>query len=352
MKHQNNENHKCESKVLFILKKRKIYENTPVVKTIHSGLYNSANFVNKMLNEYGVDSTLVQVVDNNDIDREVNKYNPTDVIIEALWVVPEKFDVLHKLHPKVNWIIRLHSEMPFISNEGIAIEWLFEYDKMGERNNLVIAANTQKMFHDLKSVGIKNIILLPNYYPVGHNKLVPHDHTPHINIGCFGAIRPMKNQLIQAVAAIDFGNQLNKTVHFHINADRIEKGETALKNIRALFDNQKRHKLIEHPWYDHIEFVHLIRKMDVGLQVSFNETFNIVGADFAANNVPLVGSKEISWLSCFYKAYPTDSKDIVEKLKFAYKNRNLNLQWLNKIGLRATSRKARKIWLKAFKRRK
>jgi hypothetical protein len=336
-------------KILFVLKKRRLY-NMPTAKTLHSGLFNSATFVNEMLNRNGIESNLVQVDDNNCIDREVSKYKPTHVIIEALWVIPEKFDTLHKLHPKVNWIIRLHSEMPFIANEGMAMEWIFIYDKMGKRNKIHIAPNTEKMYGDLKKAGVRNMIFLPNYYPVvGADKNI-FKNKDHVDIGCFGAIRPMKNQLIQAVAAIDFGNKITKPVHFHINSERIEKGDSALRNIRALFENQEVHTLVEHPWYSHEDFNDVIRKMDIGLQVSLNETFNIVAADFVSNNIPIVGSNEINWLSCFYKANQTSSDDIVKKMKFAYRFRRFNFQKLNKLGLIMTGEVATKAWVKYFKK--
>lgn len=338
-----------KAKILFILKKRRLYD-MPSHKTLHSGLFNSASFVNDMLNRNGIKSHLIQVDDNNCIDREVTKYNPTHVVIEALWVVPDKFEVLHKLHPKVNWIIRLHSEIPFIANEGMAIDWLFKYNELRKKCKLIIAPNTKKMFDDLSSVGIKDMVLLPNYYPITetyeHKK---HKDKDYINIGCFGAIRPMKNQLIQAVAAIEFGNQIGKPIHFHINSERIEKGDSALRNIRALFENQSIHKLVEHPWYSHHDFSRLILKMDLGLQVSLNETFNIVAADFVSKNVPLIGSEEINWLNCLYKANATSSKDIVKKLKIGYKLRKLNIQKLNKLGLIQVSSFSKKTWVGYFK---
>jgi hypothetical protein len=335
-------------KILFILKKKKLYDQESC-KTIHSGLFNSATFVNKMLNENGFESHLVQVIDNNCIDREITKYKPTDVIIEALWVVPEKFEVLHKLHPKVNWIVRLHSEMPFISNEGNAIDWIFRYSNISKECNIKIAPNTEKMYNDLKSIGVENLIYLPNYYPVIKNKNHHHYHRKYINVGCFGAIRPMKNQLIQAVAAIEFGNQIGKPIHFHVNTERIEKGENAIKNLRALFANQKEHKLIEHPWYQHSDFIDLISRMDLGLQLSFNETFNIVAADFVSQNIPIVGSDEINWLNCIYKAVATNTRDIVKKMKIAYKFKKINLQRLNKCNLINLGKESQNIWCKYFK---
>ena len=55
----------------------------------------------------------------------------THAIVEALWVVPEKFDVLTKLHPRVQWIVRTHSQAPFLASEGIATAWIAGYLKRG-----------------------------------------------------------------------------------------------------------------------------------------------------------------------------------------------------------------------------
>jgi hypothetical protein len=113
-------------KILFILKQRNIYSDGGYTN-VDSGLQNSARFVNDMLVKNKVNSTLVQVVDNNEIDKYCTIHKPDVVIIEAIWVVPSKFEVLKKLHPNITWIIRLHSELPFLANEGVAMEWLKEY---------------------------------------------------------------------------------------------------------------------------------------------------------------------------------------------------------------------------------
>ena len=57
--------------------------------------------------------------------------------------------------------------------------------------------------------------------------------------------------------------------------------------------------------------------MDLGMQVSLTETFNIVAADFVMNNVALVGSAEIPWLPKSFAANPSSVIDIVTKMKEA-----------------------------------
>ena len=83
-----------KTKILFILKRREDFDPTKHTKEgMQTGLFNSATFVKDMLNESGIESKLFIARDNNDIDREVTAFRPTHVIIEALWVVPQKFDI-------------------------------------------------------------------------------------------------------------------------------------------------------------------------------------------------------------------------------------------------------------------
>lgn len=330
-------------KILFILKKKQ--SSHPGLKTISSGLFNSASFVNQMLVKNGFDSHIVEVKDNNDIDREVTKHKANIVIIEALWVVPSKFDVLTKLHPKVKWIVRLHSEIPFIANEGIAIEWVYEYQK---KKNVFISVNSERAYEDFNGILKEKTIYLPNYYPVKLFKAGFNFKSSKktLEVGCFGAVRPLKNQLYQAVAAIQFANEKGKKLHFHINVARVENhGDPVLKNLRALFLNNPQHKLIEHTWLTHDDFVKLIKTLDLGLQVSFTETFNIVAADFVNNNIPVVVSDEIKWMSKFYKASPTDSCDIKSKMAFALNVKNLNVQYLNKVKLWKYCNESESVWV-------
>lgn len=333
-------------KVLFILKKRQTSHTG--LNTISSGLLNSANFVNDMLNKNGVESDLVEVKDNNCIDREVTKYKPTHVIIEALWVVPSKFEVLTKLHPNVEWIIRLHSDIPFLANEGIAIDWIYQYLKY---EKVKVSINSKRADREFEVVTGKKFLYLPNYYPVGfYNKNKPSTRDKKIlNVGCFGAVRPMKNHLLQAFASIEFADKNNKSLHFHINIGRVENnGDPVLKNLRYLFENNQRHKLIEHKWMTHNDFIDVIQRMDIGLQVSFSETFNIVSADLVNNNIPVVVSDEISWVSPIFYAKTTSSKSIVKKMKLAYFLKNFGFQFINKLRLGWYSSESERIWVNYF----
>jgi len=333
-------------KVLFICKKRQSSGPGPYANMVSSGLLNSATFVNNMLLKNSIESKIVEVIDNNGIDKEVHGFKPTHVIIEALWVVPEKFTILEKLYPKIKWIIRLHSETPFIANEGIAMQWIYGYMKY---ENVFISTNSRRIEKELNCILPKTILYLPNFYPVSKVKRNRIEEIGIINIGCFGAIRPLKNQLLQAISAIEFANREGLILKFHINGTRIENnGDPVLKNIRNLFLGNPTHQLIEHEWMTHDKFLELLQSMDISMQVSFSETYNIITADAVNNMVPVVVSHELRWVFGLFKASPVSSESIIKKLGTAYYFKNLGLEWINKGLLFWNSLKAETVWVEYF----
>lgn len=56
--------------------------------------------------------------------------------------------------------------------------------------------------------------------------------------------------------------------------------------------------------------------MDMGMQVSMSETFNIVAADFVANEIPIVVSEEITFVDAKYQV--TNPKDVSEIITRMY----------------------------------
>ena len=126
------------------------------------------------------------------------------------------------------------------------------------------------------------------------------------------------------------------------------RGEEVLKNLRALFNFSAPHQLVEHPWYSHVELLGVLRTMDLGMQVSLSETFNIMAADMVAAGLPVVVSDQIPWASMLSIAEPTNVDNISRKIKIV-----LKLSWLdlnrNRAGLECYAEGASRQWVRVVK---
>ena len=161
-----NKNH---IKILFICKERSnAYNGTDIEPYGYGpsyGLINSCKFIINALKPHHIHSKVVSVHDNNCIDKEVHKFKPSHVFIEALWVTPSKMEELLIKYPKINWFIRIHSKVPFLAHEGIAIEWLRAYDNIKIKGQKVHLSsnNIESIDAFARCFGIK-IKYYPNIY--------------------------------------------------------------------------------------------------------------------------------------------------------------------------------------------
>jgi hypothetical protein len=117
-----------------------------------------------------------------------------------------------------------------------------------------------------------------------------------------------------------------------------------------MFDHlsDRGHILVTHPWCSREEFLKICAQMDIAMQVSFSETFNIVAADSLSQGVPLVASDEIEWSFDVFNAIPTDTKGIVKALKRVYNFPKANILF-NQESLKLHVYRNKKVWLKHFK---
>lgn len=340
----------CGLRALFICKTRLTYGNS-------YGLANSSSFVVNFLNSVGIEAKTVNATDSNAIDRLVTENNPDFVILEAIWVTPKKMQELLSLkrHKYRIWVTRIHSRPSFIAHEGIAFPWLLGYRELNA-SNFWIASNNREFAYDLSDTFGLQTVYLPNIYqpPKYDTTVADYDHEEYkatskdiINIGCFGAVRPFKNHLTQAIACVKFANKIGKKLEFHINSTRMEqRGDQVLQNLIAFFKGQNEHTLIEHEWLTHKDFINLVRQMDIGVQVSLTETFNIVAADFVANNVPILGSKQIMWLPGMFQVNDANSTNAIYKgLQFVWSSIGYFLRGLSKLYLSASNERAKNAWI-------
>lgn len=303
-------------KVLFILKDR-LYNPS---KTSY-GLINSANHIANYLDKHGFQCNVVSVLDSNFIDKEVNDFRPDIVVIEALWVTADKFRELFKYerYKNILWIVRVHSNMGYLSTESIGLKLLNDYIELEDR--LIISLNNKSFNESLSKVMNFNFTYLPNIItPIKKT----HDYSLErytMDIGCFGAIRLLKNQCFQAICAILAADKLGKKLNFHITSNPLSVDDPVIANLKQLFIRNK-HELIIHEWMTNDDFLSLVKKMDIGLQLSYTESFNIITADFVYNNKLILVGEAIEWMPSSLKVSTINYEEVINKIVYLYRKRN------------------------------
>lgn len=287
---------------------------------LYVGLNVSAELTVQELRKNGWRAKAVGVHDDNEIDKVLFAERPSHIIIKAFWVREDKLELLAKRYPSCQFIVCCHSKPSFLAMENLGFERLFQVLNVSSRmQNVHLAANNSEMAWVIKETTGRDCLYLPNLIPSKKNvevKIFP-TNAKTLKVGIFCAIRPLKNMLSQIYAAIMFCQIYDMKLELNVIITRSEMGGgPILKAIRNIFEHldQDRFKLVEHEWMKHDDFMNLVSQMDVGLQVSFTESFNIVATDFMNCGVPIVTSPAVEWAPAEWDAEPDYIENIVQKI--------------------------------------
>lgn len=283
----------------------------------HIGLGVNAMHTAKVLRRNKIRTDVFGVWNPDDVEAHLSKPENQDIthaIVEAPWIPTKRLELLTFKFPNVHFICRSHSQIGFLQVEAGAINLLREYALLQDSVlNFTLAANSARFCEFFETAYRSKCLFLPNLYDNSRARTKdPYVGTygQTLRISSFGAIRLLKNHTSAAAAALMVARQRNSDLEFHMSVNREEHGNGVLQAVRNMFKDLPWAKLVEVPWQPWAQFRHTVANMDLCIQVSATETFNIVTADACAEGVPTVIGEAIDWLPNYWVANIDDAEDI------------------------------------------
>lgn len=279
----------------------------------HTGLGVTSKNTCNVLNEENINIEVWPVIDGYDLRNKLGQNTDiTHVVMAAPFFDTSFLESLCRLFPQIKFTITYHSNIGFLAVDNWSTKVLMEQIDLQKRiKNFEISGNSLKFctviehsFYNFKCNFLPNLYFLLKKYPKS-NTSYP------IKIGCFGAIRVLKNLPTAAWATKIISDKLNYPIEFWISSGRVEGqgSDKILENLEHIFKTGKV-ILKEYPWSDWVSFRKKISQMDLLMQPSFTESFNGVTADGIAEGVPSVVSRAITWTPESWKADSDSASDI------------------------------------------
>jgi hypothetical protein len=293
---------------------RIVYKNPQAAMGIsHVGLGVSAFNIAKTLRGQGIDTDVWTAMNDEEfssrLDAEMASGNaPTHVVISAFYITSSTLRNASVKYPNLNLGVNCHSNVGFLSVEPNGNKLMRECIQLQSASwNFRLSGNTQrfsKWVHDTYSA---NCAYLPNLYWLEGPPPPKRAWTEGtLRMGGFGAMRPLKNFISAAAAALEIASASRANVEFYVNSGRTEGGDTVFRSMDAMFSGVPFAKLIMIPWQTWPDFRETVRQMHLLIQPSFTESFSMVVADAVSAGVPSVVSSAIEWVPQYWKAESDD----------------------------------------------
>lgn len=232
------------------------------------------------------------------------------VIMSAPWIATSDIAQMASQFSDTSFVIVSHSAVGFLSADTHAIKLLKEAAELQMLTHNVFVGGNARKFTDwaTRTWGV-NVVWAPNLYDLSE----VFDRSRHWNggalrIGMFGANRPLKNFISAAAAVAEMATSLRVPIELFINSGRNEGGNK--RAIDEMLNGVPGLTVREIGWLSWPQFRALVRQMDLVLQPSYTESFNVVSADAVAEGVPVVVSDAIDWLPRWWQARADEPLDI------------------------------------------
>lgn len=301
-----------------------IFKNFGLIKGVsHIGLGVASANTSATLRQHGIDAEVWSILNTDDMilkleeEHQIHHKPISHIVISAPWVPTALLAELVCKYNHIKFVVVSHSNVGFLAADRNGIKLLREEIILQQHvTNFQVAGNS-KRFAEWATLGWgEEVVYLPNLYNIEHMKLEPKrwNKRDPLRIGCFGAVRPLKNQITAAAAALAIVKKLHTPGEIWFSSGRNEGGGFgSMGTIEQLVGNIPGFKIRHMPWAPWHEFRKFVGSMHLNLQPSYTESFNMVAADSVFENVPVVVSGAISWTPYDWMANNDDAMDIARE---------------------------------------
>lgn len=314
----------------------------------HIGLGVSALNNAKNLHKMGIKAQVFPVKDEQGIGVAlIQNPDATHVIVSAPWINTPYFAHLCARYPDVQFAMVSHSNVGFLQADIRGIELVKEaLDLEGSTHNFHLAGNCREFQMWVEETFRAPCTFLPNMYYLHHQ----HGRHKHIwsggpiRIGIFGATRIQKNFISAVAAGMQIGATLGVHTEIWVNSGRNDGPESnRLRNaMKQLTGGVPFVTLNYYNWSSWGDFKRIVGTMNLLLQPSYTESFNMVTADGVSQGVPSVVSDVVTWAPDYWKARIDDVSDIAHKGLGLLRNPNASRDGL--LALQRYVRHGRTAW--------
>ncbi len=302
-----------------------VYKNFGHTPSSHIGLGVTALNSAKYLRAKGIYTDVWGVTSIGGLQEKIrqarneppNIHPITHIVISAPWLPSADLQDIAINNSSIEFAVVSHSNVGFLAADPRAFKLIREYlDVETQTPNFHMAGNSDRLAKWISNTYNDPCWTLPNLYYLDASAV--HMRPPFsgdtVRIGCFGAQRLLKNILSAGAAALELAGGMRIDLEFFINSKRVEglPPASTVTSLREMFSGLRWAKLVEQPWETWPKFRQTARHMDLLMQPSFTESFNVVTADGVAEGVASVTGNAITWVPQSWIAKVDDVSDIAQ----------------------------------------
>lgn len=241
------------------------------------------------------------------------------VLVSAPWIPTNEWTRIVSKYPNISFGCISHSNVAFLHADANGVRLLREYIGLQHQwHNFVVGGNSSKFCEWAHRAYGSRLTFLPNLYNLGHTdsrtmRTRPPYKCGTLRVGNFGAMRILKNNMTAAAAALEVHGRLGCDTELWLSSGRAKGNESVVKAIDQLTQGVKGFTVKYNTWETWSQFTATVRHMNILLQPSFTESFNMVTADGVSQGVPSVVSDAIEWAPQNWQASADDALDIANK---------------------------------------